>query len=103
MEKSINLIKRGEEADEHPFVGKRTFFHDDPNESEETRIEATKVLAKFSMARYGVRGISYTGHGYSYVSLNASLSEGEDYKIIVGEKIIHEQPRYLTFDDIKAL
>lgn len=103
MEKLMNLIKKGEEVNEFPFVGERIFFYDDPTEPEKSRIEVTKELAKFNMAYRGIRGISYYGKGFNYNSWNASLKEGEDYKIKVGEKIIHQQPQKLSFDDIKAL
>ncbi|MFD2118162.1 hypothetical protein ACFSTH_11690 [Paenibacillus yanchengensis] len=100
IEKLVDLFKKGEKLNDYPFVGQITFFHDDLNEK---RIEETKELAQLNMARYGIKGINYTENGFNYVSFNASLREGKDYKIKVGEKIIHEQPRKLTFDDIKVL
>jgi len=31
------------------------------------------------------------------------LVEGKDFKIKIGKKIVHEQPKPLSFDDIKEL
>lgn len=103
IEKLVNLFKKGEELTEFPFVGQRTFFYDDPKESEQDRIQAVKQLAQFNMARHGVRGISYKDPHWDLKSFNATLREGEDYKIQVGEKIVHEQPKTLTWDDVEAL
>ncbi|NMO97461.1 hypothetical protein [Paenibacillus lemnae] len=103
LEKLKDLFKRAEELHHSPFVGQRTFYYDDPNEPEKDRIEATKELAKHNMAYGGIMGISYRRNGYASISHATPLEEGKDYKIKVGEKIIHEQPEKLTFDDIKAL
>jgi hypothetical protein len=96
-----NLIKKYLKADKVPFKGQATFCYEDPKETEENLISSVKELANFNMAERSVPGISspLSGKRTYYVA----LTEGEDYKIEVGEKIVHEQPKILSFDDIKAL
>jgi hypothetical protein len=98
---NAELFKKYLNVDKFPFVGQMTFYYDDPKESEEVRKELTKDLAIRNMAERWVPGVTHvdvkksTGFG--------ALIKDEDYTIEVGEKITHEQPKTLTFADIKAL
>ncbi|PLR79702.1 hypothetical protein CVD25_06490 [Bacillus canaveralius] len=94
FEKYLNVEKE-------PFVGQVSFYYDDPYESEGSLKRTTKERAIWWMAENWVSGITHPNSDRG--TFFASLTEGEDYKVEVGEKIVHEQPKALTFDDIKAL
>jgi hypothetical protein len=84
----------------HPFSGQLTFYYDDPKESEEARHQLVKQHAVRNMARSRVKGFS------SDVTTSVQskfLKEGKDYEIQVGDKVVHQQGKELTFDDIKPL
>lgn len=93
------FLKKYLNVEKGPFVGKMTFYYEESNET--VRKSETKQLAIWNMAESWVPGIFHTHSGKS--SFYTALAEGKDYKVEVGEKIVHEQPKALTFDDIKAL
>ncbi|MCM3637731.1 hypothetical protein M3152_08350 [Sporosarcina luteola] len=99
--KNKTEFEKNLKLDRYPFKGSRAFYYDDPNESEDERIKSTKNLAVLNMADRHVPGI------YHIKSIGKNpyiaLTEGTDYEIEVSEKIVHEQPKKLSFDDIKAL
>ncbi|MBP1944633.1 hypothetical protein [Cytobacillus luteolus] len=96
-----DLHKKYLKLDEFPFAGQRTFYYEDPQESEETRKVMVKELAIMNMADRWVPGISH--HEIKKGTGWAPLIEGTDFVVEIGEKIVHEKPKNLTFDDIKAL
>jgi hypothetical protein len=98
---NAEVIKKFLNMDKPPFIGQRTFYYDDPNETEEQRKNETKELAIWRMAESWVPGISHPKSDRK--NAYTTLVYDRDYTIEVGEKIIHEQPERLTFEDIKAL
>lgn len=92
IDKFLNLKKPA-------FTGEMPFYDEDLNEN--VMVERTRDLVKWKMAQEGVPGISHPKSSKS--SFYTALAEGEDYTIKVGEKITPEQPKKLTFADIKAL
>ncbi len=85
----------------HPYSGKLTFFYDDPNQTESTRIEMARMHAIWSMANARIGGFS---HESIQVSGGiAALTEGVDYRIEIGDKIVYPVPGELSYDVIKAL
>lgn len=100
-EKNAIVIKKYLDMDKHPFVGRKGFYYDDPSEPEEKRKAETKDHAIWLMTESNVPGISHRNSGKR--TYYRELYEGVDYEIQVGEKIIHNQPERLTFEDIKTL
>ena len=94
-------IKKDFKLDKSPFVGQMTFYYDDPRQSEQERIRTTKNAAIKNMADRHVPGIYH--HNSPAKNPYFALVEGQDYEVKVGEKIVHEQPERLSFDNIKAL
>lgn len=84
-----------------PFMDEYTFYYDDPEETEEQRIAIVTEQAIWSMAQSFVPGIThmYSDRRTFYVSLRKDV----DYRVVVGEKALHEQPVKLSFDDINKL
>lgn len=100
-EKMISEVVTEENLDLHPFSGKLTFFYDDPKKTENTRIEMARKHAIWNLAAGGVSGFNYQDSGIkTYV---ADFTEGVDYRIEIGEKIVYQIPGELSYDVIKAL
>ncbi|MRX56726.1 hypothetical protein GJU41_22545 [Bacillus idriensis] len=99
MESNANTVKKYLNVEKKPFVGMVSFPFDDPNEA--NFIRETKSRAIWKMTESGVPGVFH--HDSGIKSYYVTLHEGKDFKIEVGEKIIHEQPQSLTFEDIKTL
>lgn len=95
------LVKDNPALDKQPFVGECSFYHDDPKESEEALKSVTIEHAIWNMAEKGVPGISHMHSGRR--SYYVALKRGEDYEVIMGEKVAHDPPKELSFNDIKAL
>lgn len=104
LEKMKDFFKRNlteEKLQRFPFKGNMSFFYDETNET--LRIGEVKDLVKWNMARFGIPGINYKGKDAHYISYMVAISEGTDYKIEIGKKVVHEKPVRLTFDDVKTL
>ncbi len=84
-----------------PFVGEYTFFYDNPEETEEQRISIVTEHAIWSMAQFFVPGITHLNSDRK--TFYVSLKKDVDYRVEVGEKVTHEQPKKLSFDDIVKL
>lgn len=99
--KMLSEVVTEENLSLHPFSGKLTFFYDDPKQTESTRIEMARKHAVRNLAEGRVSGFNYQDSGIkTYV---ADFTEGVDYRIEIGEKIVHEIPGELSYDVIKAL
>lgn len=86
---------------EHPFSGTATLYYDNPNDSKSSRVDLVKDCANLNMARHFIVGFRDTR---LHIRLNTPImKEGKDYEIIVSDKITHDKPNPMTFDDIKAL
>lgn len=85
----------------HPFSGQLMFYYEDPKETAEIHETMVREHALQNMARSTVSGFSHKD--VSIKKYIADLVEGTDYRIEIGERVIYEQPKTLTFDDIKAL
>lgn len=90
-----SFLEKYLKVDRKPFVGKISFYYDETDEAK------VKSLAVWNMAESCVPGINHPNSGKK--TTYAPLEEGKDFKVEVGEKIIHEQPKPLTFDDIRDL
>ncbi|MGD6845200.1 hypothetical protein ACQCVH_22110 [Bacillus infantis] len=100
MEKNVfELVKKYFKAEEPAFQGTASFFYDEQDQSK--RIAEVKSIAMWQMAEQWVPGISHPNSNKK--TFYKTLTEGEDFVIEVGEKIVHDQPTPLTFEDIKAL
>lgn len=99
--KMISEVVTEENLARHPFTGKLSFFYDDPKQTESTRIEMARMHAIWSMAKSRVEGFSHKDVWIK--SYTAALIEGTDYRIEIGEKIVHKRPAELSYDVIKAL
>ncbi|WP_154675704.1 hypothetical protein [Parafrankia elaeagni] len=93
------FIEKYLKTDKFPFTGKISFYYDNPNESE--RGNEVRSLVNWNMAENWVPGIQHPKSGK--ISTQRTLEEGKDYRIEIGEKIMNEQPKKLSFNDIKAL
>jgi hypothetical protein len=99
--KMISEVVTEENLARYPFSGKLTFVYDDPKQTESTRIEMARMHAIWSMANSGVDGFSHPDLRIkSYVAV---LTEGIDYRIEIGDKIVYKRPAELSYDVIKAL
>lgn len=109
----IPISRDGEFAlEDKQLTGEYVFQFDDPGESETQEIEIVKDGAVRHLAFQKVPGVRHrdqTSKGY-IINLKgrgnrvkSRLEVGIDYEIIVGEKIILEPVKKLTFDDIKTL
>lgn len=99
QKKDMELMLNEENLKE--LSGKYTFHYDDPTETEGRRIAIVMDAAPKSLGRRGINGfIQFLPNMKSY---GARLEEGEDFNIIVGERVEIEQPTKLTFDDIPDL
>lgn len=81
--------------------GKYTFHYNNPNETENTRLSTVKQGALRTLAGKEIYGfLQYKENVKNY---GVSLAEGEDFEIIIGERVDIEQPVKLTFDDLPDL
>ncbi|RYI25085.1 hypothetical protein EVU96_25055 [Bacillus infantis] len=100
IEKSLmEFIKKYFKPDKDFFTGKATFYFDEADEQK--RINETKSIAVWYMTESGVPGIFHPKSGKK--SYYVTLKEDKDFRVEVGEKITHDQPKTPTFEDIKAL
>lgn len=81
--------------------GKYVFHYEDPQEVEGERIAIVKHAAPIALGRRGFVGFRQFQPGVK--SYGASFEEGQDFEIIVGERVEIEQPVKLTFDDLPDL
>lgn len=85
----------------YPFTGKRAFFYNDTKETESVRVQMTRELAIWGLARSDVEGFY---HRNSEIRTNvAPFVEGVDYRIEIGDKVTYPEPAELNYDGIKAL
>lgn len=85
----------------YPFTGKRAFYYNDTKETESVRVQMTRDLAIWGLARSHIEGFDHSGS--FIISKVAPLVEGVDYRIEIGEKISYPEPAELNYDGIKAL
>ena len=99
--KMISEVVTEENLSLHPFSGKFALCYDDPKQTESVRIEMARNHAIWSMARARVSG--FTHQDVVIKTFTAVLTEGVDYRIEVGDKIVYDRPGELSYDVIKAL
>lgn len=96
-----NIVKDNPALKKSPFIGKYVLYYADPHETEERREVLVSEHATWYMAECFVPGITHmkSDRRTFYISLEKDV----DYRVVIGKKIVHEQPTKLTFDDIKEL
>lgn len=87
----------------YPFVGKREFYYNNTRQTESVRIEMVKQLAILNLTRSDVAGFSHKDSIITTIGGYASLVEGVDYRIEIGDKVTYPEPAELNYDGIKAL
>ena len=99
--KMISEVLTEKNLARYPFTGKMAFFYNDTKETESVRVQMVKDLAIWGLARSHVEGFSHKNSGI--ISNAASLVEGVDYRIEIGDKTSYPEPAALNYDGIKAL
>jgi len=100
-QKMISEVVTEENLSLYPFTGKFALVYDDPKQTESNRIEMARMHAIRSMANSRVDGFNHPDVWIK--TYTAALAEGVDYRIEIGEKIVHKIPGELSYDVIKAL
>lgn len=85
----------------YPFTGKRAFYYNDTKETESVRVQMTRDLAIWGLARSHIEGFDHRGS--FVISRVPPLVEGVDYRIEIGDKVTYAEPAELNYDGIKAL
>ena len=99
--KMIAEVLTEENLARYPFGGKMDFYYNDTKETESVRVQMVKELAIWNLSNRRVGGFDHKNSGV--ISKVASLVEGVDYRIEIGDKTSYPEPAELNYDGIKAL